>query len=106
MQNASPVQHALSPVKNIAGNDKSHALAEEIMRRCFQRGVGLNITDSASTAAKYGAIVLAIQSKNLLGLRNKIEGQRDQNTDFWQGLIKKYHHQINSADLVRLGFLQ
>jgi hypothetical protein len=74
------------------------------MRTCFQRGLGLNTADVTSTAAKYDAIVFAIQSKNLLGLRTKIMRERDGHTDFWKELMRKYHHQINTADSVRLGF--
>ena len=100
--NVLQVHNALSPVKDISGNDKSHALAEGIMRTCFQRGLGLNLSDPAMTGAKHDAIVLAIQSKNLLQLRFKITKEREGHTQFWQDLIKKFHHQLNTADLVRL----
>ena len=100
--NVLQVHNALSPVKDISGNDKSHALAEGIMRTCFQRGLGLNLSDPAMTGAKHDAIVLAIQSKNLLGLRSKISKEREGHTQVWQDLIKKFHHQLNTADLVRL----
>ena len=94
--------NALSPVKDLSGNDKSHALAEGIMRTCFQRGLGLNLSDPAMTGARHDAMVLAIQSKNLLGLRSKISKEREGHTQVWQDLIKKFHHQLNTADLVRL----
>jgi hypothetical protein len=102
LNNVLLVHNALSPVKDISGNDKSHALAEGIMRTCFQRGLGLNISDPAITGAKHDAIVLAIQSKNLLGLRFKITKERDRHTQVWQDLIRRFLHQLNTADLVRL----